>query len=345
MGYILNPTKWGHIIPLPAEVVENHIKLCSGVALKCLLVFLHAPEQNCTNEAIAMSLSLPQSEVSDALNYWIENGFLLSDNSEPTGKLTSNAALPVNIENATEAVSPTASAAAASTNTALPVLNAVSTSRPHFPREEAVEMINSDMNLSALCMELQEILAKPLTSADMDVLLALYSFYNLSAHFILTLAHYCSVTGHRRMGYIEKTAVSWLDAGVDDNIVDAHVDMLMKRKSNEGKIKESFGIIGRSLTSKEQEYIAKWFSQLGFGTDIIMRAYEIGVERTGKLAFGYIDKILSDWKQKGFKTLEDVKSEQKPVNSFNFSGNKSATGAVQKKTELDKSIFKQFIKN
>lgn len=341
MGYMLNPAKWGHIMPVPAEVVENHIKLCSGVALKCLLVFLHSPETNCTNEAIANRLSLPQSEVADALNYWIESGFLL--NSDDKILSTATAEAEVTAKAATQQTALPAPHCA-TTQTAVPTQNAISPSRPHFPREEAVEMINSDINLSALCKELQEILAKPLTSADIDVLLALYSYYNLSAHFILTLAHFCACMGHRRMGYIEKTAVTWLEAGVDDSLVDSHVDMLMKRKGNEGKIKEAFGIIGRALTSKEQEYIAKWFSQFGFGTEIIMQAYEIGVERTGKLAFGYIDKILSDWKQKGFKTIEDVKSEQKPDKSFNFSGNKPVVTA-QKKTELDKSIFKQFIKS
>ncbi len=54
--------------------------------------------------------------------------------------------------------------------------------------------------------------------------------------------------------------------------------------------------------------ISCWFETYGFDLDMVRLAYEISVERTGKLAFRYIDKILSNWRQLGYKTVEQAKT-------------------------------------
>lgn len=332
MAYALNPILWRRMFPVPAQVVERHIKLCSGVSLKCLLLLLHAPDDCCDAQSISARLGISAAEVSDALNYWLENGILQQDDRIC-------APPPVRTEPAEKPKpAPAVKPAALSVAGAVPATNATSGSRPHFPREESVALIEHDRTLQGLVQELQSILGKPLTSADLDVLLALYSFYGLSAHYILTLVHYCVTIGKSSMGYAERVAASWIADGIDDNALDHHIDILMHKRTNEGKLKTAFGIHDRSLTQREKDYIAVWCDTLGMDIDTIRYAYEITVERTGKLAFGYLNRILHTWSEKGIKTIAQAKAESNPAKKA------AAVPQSTEKSAFDRKILEQFMK-
>lgn len=331
MSYSLNPALWSRIFPIPTEVVERHIKLCSGVSLKCLLLMLHSPDNCCDAQSISARLGISAAEVSDALNYWLESGIIEQSDSAPS-KISpvKNKAKPKASHHSNES--------AVLKSNAIPKTNATSDSRPHFPRDEAVSIVESDKTLQGLLQELQSVLGKPFTSADIDVLLALYSFYGLSAHYIVTLVHYCVTIGKSSMGYAEKVAASWIAEGIDDDSVDNHIDILMHRQTNEGKIRSAFGINDRSLTSREKEYITTWFDSYGLDLETIKYAYEITVERTGKLAFGYLNKILQSWHEKGIKTVSEAKGESNPSKKL------TRTSQQSSKSELDLKILEQFMK-
>lgn len=329
MSYALNPAFWRRMFPVPAQVIEQHIKLCSGVSLKCLLLLLHAPNDCYDAQSISARLGIPSAEVADALNYWLENGILQQSDRICAPDPAANRPIEPPKAAPPPASKPIAPAA-------LPTTNATSGSRPHFPREESVALIEHDKTLQGLVQELQSILAKPLTSADLDVLLALYSFYGLSAHYILTLVHYCVTIGKSSMGYAEKVAASWIADGIDDDALDRHIDLLMHKRTNEGRLKAAFGINDRSLTQREKDYIAVWCDTLGMDIDTIRYAYEITVERTGKLAFGYLNKILHSWSEKGIKTVPQAKAESNPAK-------KSAAAQSAEKSEFDRKILEQFM--
>lgn len=332
MAYALNPILLRRIFPVPAQVIERHIKLCSGVSLKCLLLLLHAPDDCCDVQSLSARLGIPAAEVADALNYWIENDILQQDDQVCAPRPA--AAEPIERPKVAPPAKfkPPAMPAAP----AVPTTNATSGSRPHFPREESVALIEHDKTLQGLVQELQSILGKPLTSADLDVLLALYSFYGLSAHYILTLVHYCVTIGKSSMGYAERVAASWIADGIDDSALDHHIDILMHKRTNEGKLKNAFGINDRSLTQREKDYITTWCDTLDMDIDTIRYAYEITVERTGKLAFGYLNKILHSWNEKGIKTVPQAKAESNPAK-------KAAAPQSAEKSEFDRRILEQFM--
>ncbi len=333
MAYALNPILLRRIFPVPAQVIERHIKLCSGVSLKCLLLLLHAPDDCCDVQSLSARLGLPAAEVADALNYWIENGILQQGDQVHAPRPA--VAEPIERPKAAPtSASPKPPALPAAPT--VPMTNATSGSRPHFPREESVALIEHDKTLQSLVQELQSILGKPLTSADLDVLLALYSFYGLSAHYILTLVHYCATIGKSSMGYAERVAASWIADGIDDNALDHHIDILMHKRTNEGKLKNAFGINDRSLTQREKDYITTWCDTLDMDIDTIRYAYEITVERTGKLAFGYLNKILHSWSEKGIKTVPQAKAESNPAK-------KAAALQSVEKSEFDRRILEQFM--
>ncbi|MEG2074777.1 MAG: DnaD domain protein, partial [Angelakisella sp.] len=78
---------------------------------------------------------------------------------------------------------------------------------------------------------------------------------------------------------------------------------------DEGLIRSLFGINDRELSAKEKNYIATWFGDYGFDTDLIKLAYEKTVDNTGKVAFPYIHKILSQWHTNGIRTVEGAERE------------------------------------
>lgn len=329
MKYTVNPAVWSRVFPIPCDITDKHIKLCSGLALKCLLLILRSPDEFSDPSVLAKKLGQPQSEITDALNFWEEQGLLAASESEvvPTFKAISENDLPLEQSSAVKA-----EPAKIETKAAPPP------SRPRFPRDEALCIIDGDDILHSLMQELQEVLGKPLTSADTDVLVALYSFYGLSAHFILSLVHYCASIGKRGMAYAEKVAVSWINDGVDDSNIDSHIDKLYNRRSNEGLVRRTFGISDRNLTTKEKEYITAWFDAMGFDINVIQHAYEVTVDRTGKTVFGYINKILADWHRKGIKTLSDAKAESSAVK-------KPTDNKEQLLDETDLKIIEQFMKS
>ena len=181
-------------------------------------------------------------------------------------------------------------------------------------------------------------MGKLFTSADLDALIALYSFYALTPHYIITVVSYCISIGRSSMAYAEKVAASWIGEGIDDEGVDRHLDTLAQRRSNEGRVRSAFGISDRSLTPREREYIATWFDTYQFDLPLIEYAYEITVERTGKLAFGYLNKILASWHQNGIRTIEEAKQESKPSSAAGVKP--SGTGS-----ELNRKILEQFMKD
>jgi len=331
VDYSINPAVWSRAFPIPCDITDKHIKMCSGVALKCLLLILRSPDEYGSIEALAKKLGQPNSEIADALNYWKEQGIIFKAESGaiPILKAVEKA------EPAAPVIKPAAAEPVISTTAAV-------APRPRFPRDEALALINDDATLHSLQAELQAVLGKPLTSADNDVLVALYSFYGLSAHYILSLVHYCTAIGKRGMAYAEKVAVSWINDGIDERNVDTHIDKLYNRRTNEGIVRHTFGIKDRNLTSKEKDYISSWFDLMGFDISIIQYAYEITVDRTGKTAFGYINKILSDWCSKGVKTLADAKNEAASRTIENSASNTPIAAASD---DRDQKILEQFMKN
>ncbi|MEG2175067.1 MAG: DnaD domain protein [Oscillospiraceae bacterium] len=316
MQYHLSASAWGPGFSVASALVDNHIKLASGLAFKALLLLLRSPEECFDETALAARLGANRADVSDALAYWLETGVLRADD----GEASPMAARPLVVVPDCRVSAPMQPQPKQQPTQPVPQLRAAAAlapaARPRYPREEALSVIEGDHVLSSLLSEAQAVMGKPFTSADMDSLVGLFSFYGLSAHFIITVLHYCVSQGRRSMGYAESVAVSWLNEGVEDATVDQQVDRLLRRRSNEGRVRTAFGI-ERNLVPTERTMISRWFDDYHFELDIINLAYELTVERTGKLAFRYIDKILSSWHGQGIRSLEEAKAEQKPSKGKN----------------------------
>ena len=74
----------------------------------------------------------------------------------------------------------------------------------------------------------------------------------------------------------------------------------------------------RKLTEKELTYINKWQNEYKATEDDVKKAFEITVDKTGKLAFAYMDAVLrSMLLEKGTKN-EGTYTPQKKTKSSSF---------------------------
>ena len=295
MTYQLNPVLWNGVFAVPNCIVDEHLRLCSGLALKVLLWILRHPGEDNSPAALAGTLRQAQGDITDALNYWEEHGVLQSAGTAPVAQPAAQIETPAPLQD----IAPT------------PKTRAIVTSigRPHYPREEAVALIESNEALRMVIEEGQSVLGKAFTSADIDTVVALSSYYELSPYFILTVMHFCVKHGRRAVAQVESTCISWLNDGVTDENIDEYVEMLEKRSSNESLVRRAFGIEERRLTAREKNYIASWFETMHMPLELISLAYERAVESTGKLSFAYIDKVLTAWSKKQIDTVEKANEE------------------------------------
>jgi DnaD/phage-associated family protein len=275
MGQLYELSGLGAIFAVPSAVVDKHIKMCGEVSLKALLMLLRTPDAPPDVEEMARRLGKTPGDITDALSYWVEAGILRKSGSEPAAP-----------QPQTAPASPTPSAVQ-------------SKGRPRLPRREMLGLIEQNGSLKGLVDEIQMVLGKPLTSSDMDAIVALYSYYGLSAHYIMTVVQYCDAIGKPNMRYIERTAASWQDQGVTGENIDDHVARMLLYRSAESQVRRDLGLYDRALAPSEQRYLNRWLDTMGLSPELIRTAYDIAATQTGKLSFAYMDKVLTSWHQKG----------------------------------------------
>ena len=270
------------IVALPADVVDKHIKNASGAFFKVLLVLLRNDKDGITSEDIEKMTGIAADQVDEAALYWARN--LVIPESMIDKELAS---LPS--KTVVEPVSLTA--------------------------KEIRELINSDSQISFMFQSIESIFARPVTATEQKVFVSMREWLGMPVEVILMLVSYCVSIDKTSVRYMEKMAAGWCDEGiVTYEAAEQKLKQLKYKNSVYGKIKTAFGIYERKLTTKEQKFIDTWTDGFGFNIGLIKLAYERCVDNTGKLSFPYINKILSDWHSKGYKTAEDVsKDVQKPV--------------------------------
>jgi DnaD/phage-associated family protein len=164
--------------------------------------------------------------------------------------------------------------------------------------------------IPSLLEELQNRLARPLSPGEQETIVYLYTYLQLKPEYLLLVTEYCRSKNKANMRYIEKTVLEWVDKGIDTHDrAEAYLQELDRRESNEGLIQTMFGIQGRELSSREKDFIETWFQTYHFSEEMIRLAYERTVDNTGKISFPYLNKILSQWFEKGIHTPADAEQE------------------------------------
>lgn len=192
-----------------------------------------------------------------------------------------------------------------------------------YSRRDVADALNREPEFMGLYREVEHRMGRPLSDADLQALYAVYDGMALPAEVVLLLVNYVIRAVRRRTGkenalprmsQIKSEAARWKRLGLENaEAVDAYIRRQELVNSREWAILSIVGVVQpRAAVADERRFIASWV-ELGFSDELIALAYERTVFQKGAMNWSYMNKILLNWHQAGFRTPEQVKAGDKPA--------------------------------
>lgn len=192
-----------------------------------------------------------------------------------------------------------------------------------YSREDLMAAMGQEGEFSCLYREVERLLCRNLSEADLTSLYRIYDDLSLPSEVILLLVGYTiRTTRHQkqsegalpRMPQIQREAYRWKRLGLDT--AETAEEYLRRQQQVDGREWEILSLVGvaqrRPAVEKEREFIAAWV-ELGLSDELISMAYQRTVYQKGQMNWPYMNKILLSWHQAGYRTPEQVKAGDKPA--------------------------------
>ncbi|MBR5260812.1 MAG: DnaD domain protein [Oscillospiraceae bacterium] len=185
---------------------------------------------------------------------------------------------------------------------------------PQYTAADITLRAKTDPAFEGIVFEAQKALGKTLNSNDLNILFGIYDHIGLPADMIFLLLNHCIDNTRTRYGEgrtpTMKTieAEAWFWSKNEINTFDAaeeHIHREKQRGEMVGRVKAALQIGGRSLTPSETRYINDWL-EMGFTPEALAEAYDRTVVNTGKLAWKYMNSIVTSWHEKNLHTLDEI---------------------------------------
>lgn len=163
-----------------------------------------------------------------------------------------------------------------------------------------------------LLREAQLKFGRNLKNNEATTLVWLYEDHGMDISVILMLLQYAVNEKRCNISFIEKTAVNWINRGVE-TITDAEkiIAEEARKKLAWSVVERTFGIEKRKPSAKESELSNLWINDWNISTELLKSAYDICIDATSKLSFPYIAKLIEQWHKNGFKSSEDIKNSSR----------------------------------
>lgn len=294
--YRLNSEHYGSVFVLPSVIVEKYIKMASFCAVKSLLWTIKNQGSNYSVEEIAKAIGSSVADTKEALDYWVNEGVLLSDD-------VTSAPSPIKSDShlKEETVVNTDNREVKETKKEVSEIKLV---RPTL--EQIVNRMNEDKTIEGLFNQAQAMLGRTIGFDMQSAILMMIDTYGLPIEIILDLMQYCIDIGKSSNAFILSVAKAWYEK---DITTPEKAQQYIEEHNSADKIFREFreftGISSPKATPKQTELFIKW-EKMGFNAEMMALAYNECVERTGKISYPYINKVLLNWKEKGYKTPGDI---------------------------------------
>ncbi len=133
--------------------------------------------------------------------------------------------------------------------------------------------------------------------------------YSFPPEIVIMIIDYCISKNITDLPYLKQVAKNWFDAGIDtkDKAIE-HSNKYKEKWQNYNKVL-NYLRIKRQPTKAEEKALYKWFYEFAFNDDIILKACGLTIN-TIRPSISYMDTILTDWHNKGLRTIEEVDSYQ-----------------------------------
>lgn len=301
------------------EFIDTYMAGANGEYVKVYLFLVRHSDMMLEVTTIADALNHTESDVKRALAYWKKLGVLKTNQDSE--------------EKAEEKISVSTSAAA-------PVDKGQSRS-PYTAAD--LLRLKQDDEFSQLIYIAEKLMNKMFTPRECEVFAYLYDGLKLSVELLEYLVEYCVQIGHTSIRYIERVALNWYEKGLlTVETAKAYSEGFMK---DSYAVMKAFGLTERSPGDSEKAMIDKWYRTYGFSKELVVEACNRTLEATHKPSFQYADKILSEWKKQGVKSMGDIKAldqKRQPASSRTPAKNKSSNqfhNFNQRDTDYDALIL------
>lgn len=317
--YRIDPSCYGAMFPLPAKAADICLQEASENEIKVLLHLFCSPENGISVDGLSSALHLSADAVLSALDFWVAHGVLQFCDERGNTKFVPRSASGAPVP----AKSPAAPAAPAA-KPAVPDASELTIPKPTM--EQIGARLSEDATVRSLFLEAQQILGRTFGLDLQSTLLALYDTYGLSKEVILTLLQHLAGKGRGSTANILKLGRIWAQREIETlDDANAYIQSDEAASGLYRSLAAAVGLANPRPTTKQTAYLLAWH-ELGFSADMVIKAYEEMADRTGKVSFGYMDKILRGWHAQGLKTPEAVeKSRQAAAAARKASGGRKTS--------------------
>lgn len=270
MAYKINFEAYSNNFALPQAIIDDDFDKLDVIDLKVVLLIFKNSNKNYSTNLLSNLLNVSEAQIIKSLELWTSKGVLIN---MPNEKISPAAVMLPNVS------------------------------------QQAAYNIKPANNaeLSFLLDSMEERLKRPITSVEHKAIIHILEYIKLPADVIMMAIEYCVSVDKVNARYLEKVCASWADRGINTHeLAEQSLNILKQTNKNAEKVKKAFGITDRNLIDSEREHISRWFNEFNFNIDVIKLAFERTISAINKLSFPYINKILSSWHEKGFKSIEDI---------------------------------------
>lgn len=265
---------------LPDVFFTEYLSQASGDYIKIYLyiVFLSKYGKDVKINDLSKKLNIDFKTIQEGIKYWEDNGVITKKN---TGYIINNLQ-EIELHKLYKP------------KVALSSESVKQTAQNQY-RAKAIENINN--------LFFQGIMS-PSWYSDIDLWFKKYSF---DEEVMIALFQYCYNRSALHRNYIQTVAEAWFKSNVKTF---SDLDSLFEKQEKLNTLYKSIGKkLGytRALTEYEKGYIEKWTIEYGFDLNIIEIALKKTTAKTNP-NFDYLDKLLSDWHDRGFKTVEEIEN-------------------------------------
>ena len=181
-----------------------------------------------------------------------------------------------------------------------------------------------DENIAFMLQQAQIKFGRLLKQNESSTLVWLYDNEGLSVSVILMIIEYAISEDRLTAGFIEQTAVKWINDGVTDVKSADNEIVKMRAESQAWKtVCAVMGIEKRKPSGKELDAVMRWTNEWKFGRDMLKAAYDECIDHAQKYSWQYINTILASWHKNGYKKVTDINEKpekaQKESNQTSYS--------------------------
>ena len=304
MKYSLKPTSGGQF-SLPLELIDR-LPDAGETELKILLIIYALAAEKGADELedsrlreCAAEAGLDEKETESAIGFWRGAGFLTGKKRKTAKAENSSDEKPISPKKPDEQ----------SEKTENKQVLFDPGKKPAYSGGELADAVSGKPDFKALVDYTQQRLGKMINQSELGILYSLYDYLKMPVEVIMLAIEHCVSENKSSIRYVEKLLISFADDGIDSyEGAEAYINRRRKYKSFEGRIRSLCGLGERALTKSEKAIVSA-LSESETPEELITLAYEKTVAATGKASLAYMNKILSDWSEKGIKTAAEAQSE------------------------------------